>query len=108
MQADNFLTDAGGRLIAEYLKGNYSVTEVWVSVGLLFVRFLLLTCVGQCAGQGKLIGKESLSEIDAITKRNMNEPEQRRAEVAAIKQVFRRLCAFFASFLCVMFTAAVL
>jgi hypothetical protein len=49
-------------------------------------------------------------EVDAITKRNKNEPEQRRAEVAAIKQVFRRLYLFLriiTSLLCVMFMSAV-
>ncbi len=45
VQSDNNLTDAGGRLIAEGLKGNCSVTEVkLVSAGLLLVRLLLLTC----------------------------------------------------------------
>ena len=39
------MTDAGGRMIAEGLKGNCSVTEVYlVSAGLLLVRLLLLTC----------------------------------------------------------------
>ena len=48
MQVGNSLTDAGGRLIAEGLKGNCSVTEVkLVSAGLLLVRLLLLTCVEQ-------------------------------------------------------------
>ncbi len=42
------MTDAGGRLIAEGLKGNCSVTWVnLVSAGLLLVRLLLLTCVEQ-------------------------------------------------------------
>ena len=45
VQVGNSLTDAGGRLIAEGLKGNCSVTEVkLVSAGLLLVRLLLLTC----------------------------------------------------------------
>ena len=45
VQANNSLTDAGGRLIAEGLKGNFSVTWVrLVSAGLLLVRLLLLTC----------------------------------------------------------------
>jgi hypothetical protein len=44
----NSLTDAGGRMIAEGLKGNCSVTLVFlVSAGLLLVRLLLLTCVEQ-------------------------------------------------------------
>ena len=48
VQIDNKLTDAGGRMIAEGLKGNCSVTEVkLVSAGLLLVRLLLLTCVEQ-------------------------------------------------------------
>ena len=48
VQYDNKLTDAGGRMIAEGLKGNCSVTWVnLVSAGLLLVRLLLLTCVGQ-------------------------------------------------------------
>ena len=42
------MTDAGGRLIAEGLKGNCSVTAViLVSAGLLLVRLLLLTCAEQ-------------------------------------------------------------
>ncbi len=42
------LTDAGGRMIAEGLRGNCSVTEVWlVSAGLFLVRLLLLMCVEQ-------------------------------------------------------------
>jgi hypothetical protein len=45
---ENELTDAGGRMIADGLKGNCSVTRVdLVSAVLLLVRFLLLTCVGQ-------------------------------------------------------------
>ncbi len=45
VQANNKLTDASGRMIAEGLKGNCSVTEVYlVSAGLLLVRLLLLTC----------------------------------------------------------------
>ena len=48
MQCDNSLTDACGRLIAEGLKGNCSVTWVdLVSAGLLLVPLLLLTCVEQ-------------------------------------------------------------
>ncbi len=45
VQMSNKLTDVGGRMIAEGLKGNCSVTEVYlVSAGLLLVRLLLLTC----------------------------------------------------------------
>ena len=45
VQVNNKLTDAGGRMIAEGLKGNCSVTKVkLVSAGLLLVRLLLLTC----------------------------------------------------------------
>ena len=48
VQGGNSFTDAGGRLIAEGLKGNCSVTEVHlVSAGLLLVRLLLLTCMEQ-------------------------------------------------------------
>ena len=48
VQEDNSLTDAGGRMIAEGLKGNCSVWLVsLVSTGLLLVRLLLLTCVEQ-------------------------------------------------------------
>jgi hypothetical protein len=48
VQEGNKLTDAGGRIIAESLKGNCSVTEVGlVSLRLLLVRLLLLTCVDQ-------------------------------------------------------------
>ena len=89
VQEGNKLTDAGGRLIAEGLKGNCSVTEVkLVSAGLLLVRLLLLTCVEQ-------YGNDDMSdavqrEVQAFTKRSMNEPEQRRAEVASIKQVICR------------------
>jgi hypothetical protein len=46
--SDFNLTDAGGRMIAEGLKGNCSVTLVYlVSAGLLLVRLLLLTFVEQ-------------------------------------------------------------
>ena len=42
VQVGNSLTDAGGRLIAEGLKGNCSVMKVYlVSAGLLLVRLLL-------------------------------------------------------------------
>ena len=45
VQENNKLTDAGGRMIAEGLKGNCSVTEIkLVSAELLLVRLLLLTC----------------------------------------------------------------
>jgi hypothetical protein len=86
-QEDNNLTDAGGRMIAEGLKGNCSVTEVkLVSAGLLLVRLLLLTCMEQ---DGIYDMRDAVKqEVKAITKRNKNEPEQRSAEVAAIKQVF--------------------
>ena len=48
VQEDNKLTDAGGRMIAEGLKGNCSVTCVdLVSAVLLLVRLLLLTCMEQ-------------------------------------------------------------
>ena len=48
------MTDTGGRMIAEGLKGNCSVTEVkLVSAGLLLVRLLLLTCVEQ-GGNGDM------------------------------------------------------
>ena len=48
VQVNNKLTDAGGRMIAEGLKGSCSVTVViLVSAGLLLVRLLLLTCVEQ-------------------------------------------------------------
>ncbi len=48
VQIYSSLTDAGGRMIAEGLKGNCSVTEVdLVSAGLFLVRLLLLTCVDQ-------------------------------------------------------------
>ncbi len=80
-------------MIAEGLKGNCSVTEVYlVSAGLLFVRLLLLTCVEQNSNDG--MSDAVKREVAAITKQNENEPEQRRAEVAAIKQVFCRSCFF--------------
>ena len=48
VQGNNELTYVGGRMIAEGLKGNCSVTAViLVSAGLLLVRLLLLTCVEQ-------------------------------------------------------------
>ncbi len=57
MQERNKLTDACGRMIAEGLKGNSSVTEVkLVSAGLFLVRLLLLTCVGQG-------GNEDMSDV---------------------------------------------
>ena len=93
-------------MIAEGLKGNSSVTEVHlVSAGLLLVRLLLLTCVEQDGNKG--MSDAVKLEVSAITERNKNEPEQRRAEVAAIKQV---LCVFFpvSCHLCVLIMAAVL
>ena len=48
VQKYNKLTDAGGRMIAEGLKGNCSVSWVLlVNAGLFLVRLLLLTCVEQ-------------------------------------------------------------
>ena len=54
MQSDNsFLTDAGGRLLAEGLKGSCSVKMVHlVSVGGLLERLLLLTCAEQDGNEG--------------------------------------------------------
>jgi hypothetical protein len=100
VQEDNKLTDAGGRMIAEGLKGNCSVTEVnLVSAGLLLVRLLLLTCVEQ-DGNEDMSYYAVMEEVSAITERNKNESEQRRAEVvtmvAFIKQVFCRFCFCFA------------
>ncbi len=97
VQDYNKLTDAGGRMIAEGLKGNCSVTKVYlVSAGLLWVRLLLLTCVEQ--GGNDSMSDAVKREVRAITQRNKDEPEQRRAEVAAmvaaIKQVLCRLCFF--------------
>jgi hypothetical protein len=99
VQENNWLTDAGGRMIAEGLKGSCGVTEVdLVSAGLLLVRLLLLTCVEQDGNND--MSDAVKQEVDAITKRNEKEPEQRRAEVAAmvasIKQVFCRFCLCFA------------
>ena len=52
VQERNELTDAGGRMILEGLKGNCSVTWVdLVSAGLLLVRLLLLTCVEQARNE---------------------------------------------------------
>ena len=80
-------------MIAEGLKGNCSVTWVnLVSAGLLLVRLLLLTCVEQDGNRD--ISDAVKQEVEAITNRNESEPEQRRAEVAAIKQVFCRFCLF--------------
>ena len=48
VQDHNALTDVGGHMIAEGLKGNRSVTEIrLVSAGLLLARLLLLTSVEQ-------------------------------------------------------------
>ena len=53
MQDGNELTDAGGRLIAEGLKGNCSVTAFYlVRCGVLFVCSVLLTCAGQRGFRG--------------------------------------------------------
>ena len=53
VQERNKLTDAGGRMIAEDLKGNCSVTEIsLVRAGLMLVRLLLLTCVEQGGNHG--------------------------------------------------------
>jgi hypothetical protein len=95
VQFGNSLTDAGGRMIAEGLKGNCSVTEVsLVCAGLFLVRLLLLTCVEQYGNND--MSEAVKQEVKAITERNKNEPEQRRAEVAAIKQVLCRFCLCFA------------
>jgi hypothetical protein len=106
----NLFTDAGGRMIAEGLKGTCSVKEVeLVSAGLLLVRLLLLTCDEQDGNKG--MSDAVKQEVQAFTNRNKNEPEQRRAEVAAIKQVFCRFCLFFCritSLLCAMIMPAVL
>ncbi len=97
VQFENLLTDAGGRMIAEGLRGNCSVEVVWlVSAGLFLVRLLLLTCVEQDGNEGMSYAVKR--EVDAITKRNYWEPEQRRAEVAAMKQVLCRLCFFLNNF----------
>jgi hypothetical protein len=89
VQGRNKLTDAGGRLIAEGLKGNCSVTKVvLVSAGLLLVRLLLLTCVEQ--DDNFDMSDAVIQEVEAITKLNANTPKQRCAEIAAIKQVFCR------------------
>ena len=55
------MTDAGGRMIAEGLKGNCSVTAVFlVSAGLLLVRMLLLTCMeqGHCDDMSDAVKRE--------------------------------------------------
>ena len=104
------MNDAGGRIIAEGLKGNCSVTCVdLVSAGLLLVRLLLLTCVEQ--GDNRDMSDAVKQEVKAITKRNESEREQRSAEVAAFKQVFCSLMPCFCiitSLLCVMVMPAVL
>ena len=75
-------------MIAEGLKGNRSVTEVdLVSAGLLLARLLLLTSVEQ-KDNHLHISDAVIGEVVAITERNENDPEQRLAEVTAIKQVF--------------------
>ena len=80
-------------MIAEGLKGTCSVTEVkLVSAGLLLVRLLLLTCDEQYGNDDMSDAVER--EVSTIPIRNESEPEQRRAEVAAIKQVFCRFCLF--------------
>jgi hypothetical protein len=82
-------------MIADGLKGNCSVTRVdLVSAGLLLVQLLLLTCVEQ--GGNYDMSDAVQREVDAITYRNKNEPEERSAEVAAIKQVFLSVLPFFA------------
>ena len=76
-------------MIAEGLKGNCSVTWVGlVSAGLLLVRLLLLTFVEQ--DENRDMSGAVMQEVDAFTKRNESEREQRSAEVAAFKQVFCR------------------
>ncbi len=53
MQSGNSLTDAGGRMIAEGLKGNCRVMKVdLVSLGGMLVRFVLLTCAEQSGNNG--------------------------------------------------------
>jgi hypothetical protein len=62
------LTDAGGRMLAEGLKANCSVTEVD------------LRC-----------NKAVMMEAKEIAEQNKEKPEQRRAEVAAMKQKYDSL-----------------
>ncbi len=81
-------------MIAESLKGNCSVTVVHlVSAGLLLVRLLLLTCVEQDSNED--MSDAVKREVDVITRRNKKKPKERLSEVAAMKQVFCRLCHFF-------------
>jgi hypothetical protein len=87
MQICTDLTDAGGRLIAEGLKGNCSVTwvDLEASAGELMMLLLLLTCVEQTGGDR--YSDSVKREVDSIISRNRSEPEQRQAEIEAIKQV---------------------
>ena len=82
-------------MIADGLRGSCSVTWVdLVSAGLFLVRLLLLTHVEQDGNED--MSEAVKQEVAAITQRNKNDPEQRRAEVAAIKQVLCRFCLCFA------------
>jgi hypothetical protein len=65
VQEFNSLTDAGGRLIAEGLKGNCSVTSVdLVSAGLFLVRLLLLTRVEQNGNKDMSVAvKQEITQV---------------------------------------------
>jgi len=88
MQNSNKLTDAGVRMLVEGLKGNCTVTEVGlVSSVWSPASSLLLTFVEQ--GYPSARRSQALEqEVQEITRLNKDKPEQRRAEVAAIKEVF--------------------
>jgi hypothetical protein len=64
VQDGNSLTDAGGRMIAEGLKGNCSVTSVdLASAGVLLVRLLLLTGVEQVYNEVSDAVKREITQV---------------------------------------------
>ena len=87
VQVGNKLTDAGGRMIAEGLKGNCSVTLVeLVSAGLFLVRLLLLTCVEQRDNKGM---------SDAVKREITQSLQEGHGADKGVTITARSMCRFF-------------
>ena len=85
---DNKLSDLGGRLIAEGLKSNCSVTELHLQ-GVDFDSYNFQHLSSDSSNN---IGEAVLQEITSLVQRNCDEPDQRYAEVAAIHEVILLIC----------------
>ncbi len=87
VQERNKLTDAGGRMIAEGLRGNCSVTWVkLVSAGLFLVRLLLLTCVEQDDNKGM---------SDAVKRKITQGLQEGHGADKGVAITARSMCRFF-------------